>query len=155
MSQIDFYHLKGNGLKADGLAQAVAMLSDKTVASGQKMLIISPPSMTDTISERLWTAKADNFLAHGIDDDDGAAFAPVWITTDADKNQIGAEFACLIDGLCPENMSAFTRIFTIFDDNQPEKLDTARAQWKDWSSEEAHQCRYFAQDDAGHWHLKQ
>ena len=150
MSQIDFYHLKG-----EGLAQAVAMLSDKTVASGQKMLIISSPALTEMISERLWTSKSDNFLAHGVDDDDGSAFAPVWITTDADKNQINAEFVCLIDGLCPENMMAFTRIFTLFDDTQPDRLEMARAQWKDWSSEVAHQCRYFAQDDAGHWHLKQ
>jgi len=150
MSQIDFYHLKG-----DGLGQAVAMLSDKTVASGQKMLVISPPQLIEAISERLWSAKADNFLAHGVDDDEGASDAPVWITTDPDKNQIEAKFVCLIDGLRPGNLPAFARIFTLFSDTQPEKLDLARSQWKEWSSDTEHQCRYFAQDEAGHWHLKQ
>ena len=65
MPQIDFYHLKD-----DGLALAVAMLADKSVASGQKFLVHCPASLTDVISEYLWTAKADNFLAHGVDDEE-------------------------------------------------------------------------------------
>ena len=150
MSQIDFYHLTG-----DGLAQAVAMLSDKTVLSGQKMLIITPAQLTETISEQLWSAKADTFLAHGVDEGDGASDAPVWITTDPDKNQIAAEFVCLTEGLYPTDLSAFTRIFTLFRDADPHKLALARSQWKEWSSDEAHHCRYFAQDEANRWHLKQ
>ncbi len=149
MSQIDFYHLKDNGL-----ALAVAMLADKTVASGQKFLIHAPALLIDNISEHLWTAKPDNFLAHGVDNGDGALHAPVWITTQPQHNPISASFLCLTDGLAIDNLASFERVFNIFDGSDTAKKDHARQQWKSWSSDSAHQCRYFAQNDDGRWELK-
>ena len=64
--QIDFYHLKDEDLYAP-----VAMLSEKTVGIGQKMLILSPAQHMDAISEALWTGKRESFLAHGRNDEAG------------------------------------------------------------------------------------
>lgn len=149
MPQIDFYHLKD-----DGLALAVAMLADKSVASGQKFLIYCPASLTDIISEYLWTARADNFLAHGVDDEEGASDAPVWITTKADANPIAAKFICLLDGLEMPDLQQFDRIFNIFDGSRPDKTEQARSQWKNWSALSDAECRYFAQNERGAWELK-
>ena len=148
-TQIDFYHLKD-----DKLALAVAMLADKAVASGHKMLVMTAQAQIPAISEALWTTKPDSFLAHGCDDDEGAENAPVWITTQTDQNSIQAHFACVTDGMVPADINGFDRIFNIFDGTDDGAVQHARAQWKGWTSEPGFSCRYFAQDEQGRWTLK-
>lgn len=149
MRQIDFYHLRDNNVSL-----SVAMLADKTVASGKKCLILTAEKYTQDISEQLWIAKPDSFLAHGINHDEGAEHAPVWISTLPELNPINASFCCLIDGYEMAEMQPFERIFNVFDGSDEHKKQYAREQWKNWNSQSEIQCRYFAQADNGSWQLK-
>ena len=144
--QIDFYHLKDEDLYAP-----VAMLSEKTVGIGQKMLILSPAQHMDAISEALWTGKRESFLAHGRDDEAGFEHAPVWLSADVEKNPNEAQYVCLTSGLVPPDLTAFQRVFMLFDGTRDTAVAFARSCWKDWSADEGVRCRYFAQDETGNW----
>ena len=144
--QIDFYHLK------DGeLATPVSMLTNKSVTIGQKMLILSIDEHMDAVSDALWASSRESFLAHGRNDEKGADTAPVWLSSDITANPNNAEYVCLTSGLVPPDLAAFRRIFMLFDGTKETAVAFARSCWKDWSSPEGVQCRYFAQDDTGLW----
>ena len=65
--QIDFYHLKSSDI-----ASPLAMLSHKAVSTGQKMLILARAEQFDAISTALWGNRPESFLAHDIDEGEGA-----------------------------------------------------------------------------------
>ena len=148
--QIDFYHLK-----SDDIATPLAMLSDKVVASGQQMLILAREVHFDAISTALWTQKPESFLAHNLDDGDGAEHAPVWVSTRPDQNQIAAELIALTSGMVPPDLGKFKRVFNLFDGSDEQAVHIARQCWKDWSAREDLQCCYFAQDENGNWSQRQ
>ena len=144
--QIDFYHLKS----AD-MATPLAMLSDKAVQTGQKMLILARAEHYEAISTALWVNKPESFLAHDLDDGQGAEHAPVWVSTRPEENPIKANYVALTSGMVPPDLTAFSRVFNLFDGSDEQALKIARQCWKDWSTRTELQCRYFAQDEQGHW----
>lgn len=144
--QIDFYHLKS----AD-LATPLAMLSDKTVQLGQKMLILARAEHFEAISTALWVNKPESFLAHDLDEGQGAEHAPVWVSTQPAENPIKANYVALTSGMVPPDLTAFSRVFNLFDGSDEQALKIARQCWKDWSARAELQCRYFAQDEQGQW----
>jgi len=148
--QIDFYHL----MSAD-VATPLAMLADKVVATGHKLLILSRPEQFEPISSALWTHKPETFLAHNINDEAGAAHAPVWLSSQADANQINAEYIALTAGMQPPDLMKFRRIFNLFDGSDAHATQIARDCWKQWSALAEVQCRYFVQDENGKWTQRQ
>ena len=144
--QIDFYNLKG-----EELATPIAMLTYKSVGIGQKMLILSTDEHMDAVSDALWSSSRESFLAHGRNEEKGADAAPVWLSSDVTANPNRAPYVCLTSGLVPPDLELFQRIFMLFDGTKETAVAFARSCWKDWSSLEGVQCRYFAQDDAGLW----
>ena len=147
--QIDFYHLRN----AD-LATPLAMLAHKTVASGHKLLILAQKDSHVAISERLWTYKADSFLAHAADENEGHEHAQIWLTSEVAVNQINARFLALTAGLEPPEVKKFDRVFNLFDGTSEVSVSAARYRWKRWSGTDDVACRYFAQDDKGRWTQK-
>ena len=144
--QIDFYHLRD----AD-LATPLAMLAQKIVASGHKLLIFAQKDKHAAISERLWSFKPDSFLAHAADENDGHECAKIWLTSDITVNQIGARFLALTAGLEPPEVQKFDRVFNLFDGTCEIAVSAARDSWKRWSCADNVTCRYFAQDLQGRW----
>ena len=144
--QIDFYHLKS----AD-IASPLAMLSDKAVQTGKKMLILARAEHFEAISTALWVNKPGSFLAHDIDEGQGAEHAPVWVSTRPEENPIKARFVALTSGMVPPDLTAFSRVFNLFDGSDEQALKIARQCWKDWSARTELQCRYFAQNEQGQW----
>ena len=147
--QIDFYHLRD----AD-LATPLAMLAHKTVASGQKLLVLGTPDSFAAISDKLWSYRPDSFLAHGVDADDGYEYASVWLSSDVQNNQIGARFLALTAGLEVPDISKYQRIFNLFDGTSETAVAVARDSWKRWTAAQQASCRYFSQDDQGRWTQK-
>ena len=147
--QIDFYHLKSTDI-----ASPLAMLSHKAVSSGQKMLILARAEQYDAISTALWVNRPESFLAHDIDEGEGADHAPVWVSTRPDENPINAPFIALTCGMVPTDLTRYRRIFNLFDGGDAQALQIARQCWKDWSVDAGFQCRYFAQDEEGQWSLR-
>lgn len=147
--QIDFYHLRD----AD-LATPLAMLAHKAVAVGHKLLIVARKDSHKAISEGLWSTRADSFLAHAADEDDGHQHAKIWLTSDVAVNRIGARFLALTAGLEPAEIRKFDRVFNLFDGTSKTAVSAARDSWKRWSVKDYITCRYFAQNDQGSWTQK-
>ena len=144
--QIDFYHLRDTDI-----ATPLAMLAQKTVMSGDKLLIIAQKDSHAAISEKLWSFKPDSFLAHAADENDGHEHAQIWLTSDVTVNRIGARFLALTAGLEPAEIRKFDRVFNLFDGTSKTAVSAARDSWKRWSGKENVTCRYFAQDEQGRW----
>jgi len=144
--QIDFYHLKDGALAAP-----LAMLANKTVSSGHKLLIVAKKEDFSEISTQLWCRYPESFLAHGCDEDEGRDHAPVWLTSMPEHNHIQADFVALTSALVPPDLRAFSRIFNLFDGSNDKAVSLARSCWKDWSAIEQAECRYFAQDENANW----
>lgn len=149
LQSIDFYQLAG-----DGRYQLAAQLAEKTLAVGKKLVIYCLKEEAADLSRALWVSQHQNFLAHAIDEADGAEFAQVWISTELDKNHIGAEFAMCLSGLVLPDMAAFERQFVLFNGKDDSALATARDQWKLWRNSYQGKCRYFAKTDDGRWEQK-
>lgn len=147
--QIDFYHLRDSDL-----ATPLAMLAHKTLASGHKLLILSPKDNHAAISDKLWSFRSDSFLAHAADDQEGNEHAQIWLTSDVSANQIGARFLALTAGLEPPEVKQFDRVFNLFDGTSETAVAVARDSWKRWFGADDVTCRYFSQDDDGRWEQK-
>ena len=148
--QIDFYQLKSGDI-----ATPLAMLSDRVVASGQKMLILAREAHFEVISAALWTQKPESFLAHNMDDEEGSEHAPIWVSTRPEQNPILAKFIALTSGMVPPDLGHFKRVFNLFDGSDEQAVNVARQCWKDWSAREELTCRYFSQDEEGNWSQRQ
>lgn len=147
--QIDFYHLRD----AD-LATPVAMLAHKTVASGQKLLVLGKKDSFTDISDKLWSYRPDSFLAHGVDAAEGNDHACVWLSSDIQENQIEAHYLVLTAGLEVQDVNKFQRIFNVFDGTSETAVAAARDSWRRWTALEQVTCRYFSQDEQGRWTQK-
>jgi DNA polymerase-3 subunit chi len=147
--QIDFYHLTDVDFSAPA-----ALIADKSVTSGHKLLMLASKPVAASLSDALWTTRPDSFLAHGIDAEEGLAHAPVWISTEPDKNPIEADFLLLTAGLEMDDMQGFRRVFNLFNGAEETALAKAREQWKSWSTQGSWHCRYFARSETGGWQQK-
>lgn len=128
-SEIRFYHLEHSRLE-----DTLPLLLQKTLASGRKAVVrTGSPERTEMLNQFLWTYDAASFLPHGSTRDGDAALHPVWLTEE-EENPNGAEVLFLCDGAACDKPDAFALICTIFDGSDPDQLDHARAQWKEWKS---------------------
>lgn len=153
--QINFYHLNDGNF-----AVPLTMLALKSMALGEKILILTKSELIPEISKELWGYEGDGprepdiFLAHGSEDNDGHQYAPIWLSSDPKANKIGAEFVALTSGIIPE-FNGFKRVFNLFDGSNPAAIQVARKSWKEWSAKPSVICRYFFQNQAGKWVVKQ
>jgi DNA polymerase III subunit chi len=144
MAAIGFYHLTRTGL-----AQALPQLLDRTLAAGQRALVVcgSAESMA-TLDAALWEAE---WLPHGTEADGDADLQPIWLSTgDAAPN--GARFLFLVDGAQSEQLATFERVFDLFDGNSPEAVTAARERWKA-AKAAGHTLTYWQQGARG-WEKK-
>ena len=149
LKYIDFYQQAG-----DDVPQLAAQLADKCVSSGKKLVIYCAEEQASAISRALWVLQDQSFLAHGIDHQDGAEFADIWISTDVSLNPIDAEYAMPLSGLTLPDMSQFERHFILFNGKDDIALSNAREKWKDFAQDYKGHCRYFAKSEEGRWEPK-
>lgn len=126
-AEIRFYHLERSRLE-----DALPLLLQKSLASGRRAVVrTGSPERTEMLNQHLWTFDPGSFLPHGSRKDGDAALQPVWLTEE-EENPNDADVLFLCDGMSCEKLEAFSLICTVFDGNDPELLDMARAQWKAW-----------------------
>ncbi len=150
MSRVDFYHLQRQTLD-----EVLPKLLEKAYETGQKILVkIGNEERVEFINSLLWTYNDQSFLPHGSKKDGNGDIQPIWLTSE-DDNPNGASLLFLVDGAeAPmETVAAFSRIFNIFDGNNPEAVQKSREFWKALKAAE-HECHYWQQDDAGKWTAK-
>ena len=82
----------------------------------------------------------------------GRRAASVLITPEP-GNPNGANVRFLVAGASAGDLSGYVRVVLMFDGNDPEALDAARASWKRVKAE-GHDATYWQQSEQGRWQKK-
>ncbi|GAA0471878.1 DNA polymerase III subunit chi [Parasphingorhabdus litoris] len=140
--QVDFYHLT-----RDPAEKLVPVLAQKTLDSGQKMLLVSSfVGQLEKLSAALWQAAPTSFLAHGLAGNGQDDAQPILISASCEATN-GARFVALTDGEWRDEALTFDRAFYLF---TAEQIESARTAWRALSVKEDVTPRYWKQD-GGRW----
>jgi DNA polymerase-3 subunit chi len=145
MVEVGFYQLQRSALEP-----ALARLLEKVLASGQRAVVrTSSPDRVEALNRALWTFGQGSFLPHGSRDDGHAEDQPVFLTASADHPN-GATVLVLVDGAEAEPASPFERCLYLFDGNDGQAVEQARALWRQWRARGA-KVTYWQQTERGGW----
>ena len=146
MGEVLFYQLTTAPLE-----RSLPELLAKSLERGWKVLVrAGSAARVGALDDMLWTYDDMAFLPHGTKAMDHAAAQPVYLT-DGSENPNGASILMLVDGArvdCGE-VDGFDRVCLIFNGNEAEAKDAARADWKA-VTEAGLTAVYWAQED-GRW----
>ena len=138
MPQVDFYQLT-----RDPAAAILPVLVQKSLAEGHRFHIAqASEEARDALSEALWNASPESFLAHGEVGSCDEAAQPVLLGSGVVGGN-GAKYCAIADGDWREGVDGYQRIFFLF---EPDKIEGARTAWKALSAREGWQCHYWKQD---------
>jgi DNA polymerase III subunit chi len=144
MTEIGFYHLTRSTL-----AEALPQLLTRTLAAGQRGLVLGPGSSLDALSAALWAQPA--WLPHGTVADGDPDLQPIWLSTEPEPLN-GARFLFMVEGGETDRLAEFDRVFDLFDGNSTDAVAAARIRWKT-AKEAGHTLAYWQQTDSG-WQRK-
>jgi DNA polymerase-3 subunit chi len=147
--QVDFYQVSRDGPEA-----IVAMLAEKTLGAGQRLLVVAGEAdQLEAIGQALWSRTgrggAPTFLANGRAGEGHEARQPV-LLAQAVEAANGARFVALADGVWRDEAAdpeRFDRAFLVFD---AATLDAARACWRTLGEREGLERNFWKQDE-GRW----
>jgi DNA polymerase-3 subunit chi len=136
---VDFYQLS-----ASPIERVLPSICEKTLAGGDRLLVVAEPALLERLDEQLWTYARDAFLPHGRERE---AAQPVLLSSEAEAAN-GASHIALADGRWREEALGFARAFYFFD---AAGLDAARGLWRALKGKAEVQSRYWKQDERGKW----
>jgi DNA polymerase-3 subunit chi len=151
--EIGFYHLTRTGSE-----QALPQLLGRTLAAGQRALVLCPNAERVTeLDAVLWQCTDPDWLPHGTAADGDVDLQPIWLTTegsapDGDEPPNGARFLFLIDGAQSARLNEFDRVFDLFDGNDAAAVAAARERWTA-AKAAGHTLAYWQQGPRG-WEKK-
>jgi DNA polymerase III subunit chi len=146
MTEILFYHLKGQTPE-----QVLPTLLQKSLDRGWRVVVqASSEERVEALDAHPWTWRDDSFLPHGTWRDAEASQQPIVLTA-GDHNPNGATVRFLVDGaLMPQDPSAYERLVLLFNGEDPDALDAARARWTEAKSA-GFEVTYWQADEKGGW----
>jgi len=146
MTEILFYHLKGQTPE-----QVLPALLQKSLDRGWRVVVQgSSEERIEALDAHLWTWRDDSFLPHGTWRDAEAAQQPIVLTLYED-NPNAAVVRVLIEGATmPDDASAYQRVVLLFDGEDPDAVEAARARWSAAKSA-GFEVAYWQADEKGGW----
>jgi DNA polymerase-3 subunit chi len=144
MSEIGFYHLTRSTL-----AQALPQLLVRTLAAGQRALVLGPAAGLEALSMALWAQPA--WLPHGMAVDGDPDLQPIWLSPEPMALN-GARFLFMVEGAATDRMADFDRVFDLFDGNSADAVAAARERWKE-AKAAGHTLTYWQQTESS-WQKK-
>ena len=136
--QVDFYQLTH-----DPATSVIPSIAARSMEQGERMLIVSADlEQQKALSAALWSHKPDSFLAHDFADCDTPTRQPILISDRIDVAN-GAQYLVLADGEWRAEIAAFSRIFYFF---EPDKIDNARAVWRQIANDPEAEPHYWRQE---------
>ncbi|HQT45745.1 MAG: DNA polymerase III subunit chi [Acidocella sp. 20-63-7] len=142
MAQVGFYHLTRSDI-----ADALPALLGRSLALGERSVVVCPdPARVAALDAALWRCASPDWLAHGTSATPHPEWQPVFLTTE-DVNPAGAGFLFRIGGAQVE-LSAYRRVFDLFDGNNAQALAAARVRWRE-AKEAGHELTYWKQGETG------
>ena len=144
MTEILFYHLVGQRLE-----QALPQLLEKSLERGWNAVVrAGSEERLAALDEALWTYSEQSFLPHGREEEGEPEHQPILLTTkDTRINEPGVIF--LVDRAKLPAEYDVARVVLMFDGDDPEALDEARAAWKTVKGL-GHPATYW-QQEGGRW----
>ena len=140
--RVDFYLLS-----ADPAPAATALLASKVREAGERLLVVADDlDLLETISQALWNASPEAFLANGIAGDEHDARQPILLSNEVDAAN-GATFLLIADGEWREPGEGFSRVLYLFDQST---IDGARATWKVLDDRDGLERKFWKQQ-SGRW----
>lgn len=140
MSEVLFYHLTGQRMEV-----ALPLLLEKAVEKGWNAVIRSgTEERLAVLDEALWSYKEDSFLPHGREEEGEPEHQPILLTM-KDIRPNDAEVLFLVDRAPLPAEYAYERVVLMFDGDDSEALDDARAAWKTVKGL-GHPATYWQQD---------
>jgi DNA polymerase-3 subunit chi len=149
MTEILFYHLQRQPLE-----RVLPTLLEKSIERGWRVVVqAASEERAEALDAHLWTFRDDSFLPHGTWRESEAREQPILLTVH-DDNPNGASVRFLLDGVpLPSDVAAYERIVLLFDGEDPDAVDTARARWSE-AKQNGFAVTYWQPDDTGRWQRK-
>ncbi len=146
MTEMLFYHMKGQTPE-----QVLPPLLQKSLERGWRVVVqASSDERIEALDAHLWTWRDDSFLPHGTWRDAEAAEHPILLTVN-EENPNGATVRFLVDGAALSGGAAvYERIVLLFDGDDPEAVETARARWSE-ARAAGIEATYWRADEQGRW----
>lgn len=133
-------------LSRDPVERVVALIAQRVMGVGERLLVVSKdPEQRKAISQALWSAGPESFLANGMAGAVGEKRQPILLsgTIQAPNSASHIIFA---DGEYREP-SGFVRAFLLFDEST---LQSARTTWRSLDGIAGVE-RHFFRQDGGKW----
>jgi DNA polymerase-3 subunit chi len=141
--QVDFYHLTHVPVE-----RVLPRIAERVLEAGGRLLIVSADEgLAQRLDVHLWNYRPDSFLPHGVAGLPDDQHQPVLIGSDCGAPN-GARNIALADGIWRDEALTFDRAFLMFDDD---RIEGARAAWRELAQKPEVEGRYWKQDDAGKW----
>jgi DNA polymerase-3 subunit chi len=149
MTEILFYHLQRQPLE-----RVLPTLLEKSIERGWRVVVqAASEERAEALDAHLWTFRDDSFLPHGTWREGEAREQPILLTVH-DDNPNGATVRFLLDGVAlPADVAAYDRIVLLFDGEDPDAVDAARARWSE-AKQNGFAVTYWQPDDTGRWQRK-
>jgi len=149
MTEILFYHLHRQPLE-----RVLPALIEKSLARGWRVVVqAASEERVEALDAHLWTFRDDSFLPHGTWREAEAREQPILLTV-RDDNPNGANVRFLIDGApVPSDAAAYQRVVLLFDGEDPEAVEAARARWSE-AKTNGFEVTYWQPDEQGRWQRK-
>ena len=149
MTEILFYHLQHQPLE-----RVLPTLLEKSLERGWRVVVqTASEERAEALDAHLWTFRDDSFLPHGTWREGEAPEQPILLTLH-DDNPNGARVRFLIDGApLPADVAAYDRIVLIFNGEDPDAVDAARARWSE-AKQNGFAVTYWQPDERGRWQRK-
>ena len=146
MTEVLFYHLKGQTPE-----QVLPALLAKSLERGWRVVVqASSDERVEALDAHLWTWREDSFLPHGTWRDAEAAEQPIVLTAN-EENPNRATVRFLVDGAnLSGDTTGYQRIVLLFDGDDPEAVEAARARWSEAKAAGA-EVTYWQADEHGRW----
>ena len=149
MTEILFYHLQHQPLE-----RVLPALLEKSLERGWRVVVqTASEERAEALDAHLWTYRDDSFLPHGTWRESDGREQPILLTVH-DDNLNGARVRFLIDGApLPADVAAYDRIVLIFNGEDPDAVDAARARWSE-AKRNGSEVTYWQPDERGRWQRK-
>jgi len=146
MTEMLFYHMKGQTPE-----QVLPALLQKSLERGWRVVVqASSDERVEALDAHLWTWRDDTFLPHGTWRDAEAAEQPIVLTVNA-ENPNRATVRFLVDGASLSGeAAAYERIVLLFDGDDPDAVEAARARWSEAKAAGV-EVTYWQADEHGRW----
>lgn len=148
MTEVLFYHLEHQPLE-----RVLPTLLERSLARGWRVVVeAGSEERVEALDAHLWTYAEESFLPHGSAKDGDLDRQPIALVTGS-SNPNTATVRFFVDGALPDDAEGYERIVLLFDGNDENTVEAARARWKALKAA-GHELTYWQQSDEGRWEKK-